>query len=89
VRIDGTTHLLEAVPEIDHKRSHAIEAIIDRIQVNPESRGRTADSIETALDLGKGVLHVIHTERDVPEEKWRVDQLSLHYSCPECAKAVE
>ncbi|MFV0445342.1 MAG: excinuclease ABC subunit UvrA, partial [Planctomycetaceae bacterium] len=84
VRINGETHLLEEVPEIDHKREHTVEAIIDRIQVNPEGRPRIADSIETALDLGKGVVHIVHVEKDAPEPQWRTDLLSLHYSCPEC-----
>ncbi|MCA9076099.1 MAG: excinuclease ABC subunit A, partial [Planctomycetaceae bacterium] len=85
VRINGETHTLEDVPEIDHKREHTVEAIIDRIKVDPDSRGRIADSIETALDVGKGVIHLIHTDRETPEPKWRVDRLSLHYSCPVCA----
>ncbi|MEZ6145039.1 MAG: excinuclease ABC subunit UvrA [Planctomycetaceae bacterium] len=85
VRINGETHTLEDIPEIDHKREHTVEAIVDRIKVDPDSRGRIADSIETALDVGKGVLHLIHVDRDNPEPQWRVDRLSLHYSCPVCS----
>ena len=88
VRINGTTHQLEDVPEIDHRREHTVEAIIDRIQINAEGRPRIADSVETALDLGKGVVHVIHVEKSTPEPQWRVDRLSLHYSCPQCAGEV-
>ncbi len=89
VRINGETHLLEDVPEIDHKREHTVEAIVDRIKVSGETRGRIADSIETALDVGKGVLHLVHVDRDRPEADWRVDRLSLHYSCPVCAHGVQ
>jgi excinuclease ABC subunit A len=85
VRIDGNTHALDAVPEIDHRRSHAIEAIVDRVQIQPDARGRLADSIESALDLGKGVLHVIHVDKSVPEPRWHTDRLSLHNACPQCA----
>ncbi len=85
VRINGETHNLEDVPEIDHKREHTVEAIVDRIKVDPDSRGRIADSIETALDVGKGVLHLVHVDRDTAEPEWRVDRLSLHYSCPVCS----
>ena len=88
VRINGTTHQLEDVPQIDHKRDHTVEAIIDRIKVDKESRGRIADSIETALDLGRGVIHVIHVERDTPEPEWKTDRLSLHYSCANCGSRV-
>ena len=85
VRINGQTHLLENVPDIDHKRDHTVEAVVDRIQVSPDARGRIADSIETALDVGKGVVHLVHVDRDVTETEWRTDRLSLHYACPVCA----
>ena len=85
VRINGTTYGIEEVPAIDHKREHQVQVIVDRVKVDPESRGRIADSTESALDLGKGVIHLIHVEKDTPEEKWPTDRLSLHYSCPRCA----
>jgi excinuclease ABC subunit A len=89
VRINGTTYPLEEVPRIDHKRDHQVEAIVDRIKVDPETRGRIADSVETALDLGRGVLHLVHVESGRPESDWRVDRLSLHYSCPHCGAGME
>lgn len=85
VRINGTTYPIEEVPKIDHKRDHEVEVIVDRVKVDAEGRGRIADSTESALDLGKGVVHVVHVQKDVPEEKWPVDRLSLHYSCPQCS----
>jgi excinuclease ABC subunit A len=84
VRIDGVSHLLEEVPAIDHKRAHDVEVVVDRIKVDRETRGRLADSVEAALDVGRGVLHVVHVDRDLPEERWRVDRLSVHYACPVC-----
>ena len=86
VRINGTTYGIEEVPAIDHKREHLVQVVVDRVKVDPESRGRIADSTEAALDLGKGVVHLIHVEKEAPEEKWPTDRLSLHYSCPKCAE---
>ena len=85
VRINGTTYAIEDVPKIDHKRDHLVEVIVDRVKIDAEGRGRIADSTESALDLGKGVVHIVHVQKDVPEEKWPVDRLSLHYSCPSCS----
>jgi len=85
VRIDGKTFPLEEVPKIDHKRQHQIEAIVDRVKVDPESRSRIADSIETALELGRGVIHLIHVDSATPEPDWKSDRLSLHFSCPHCS----
>ena len=86
VRINGTTYGIEEVPAIDHKREHLVQVVVDRVKVDPESRGRIADSTEAALNLGKGVVHLIRVEKDTPEEKWPTDRLSLHYSCPKCAE---
>ncbi len=86
VRINGTTYGIEEVPAIDHKREHLVQVVVDRVKVDPESRGRIADSTEAALDLGKGVVHLIRVEKGIPEEKWPTDRLSLHYSCPKCAE---
>ena len=84
VRINGVTYSIEEVPEIDHRREHTVEVVVDRIKVDPASRGRIGDSVESALDLGRGVIHVIHADRQTEEPDWRVDRLSLHYSCPLC-----
>ncbi|MEZ5940966.1 MAG: excinuclease ABC subunit UvrA [Planctomycetaceae bacterium] len=83
-RINGTTYMLDDVPEMDHKREYSVEVIVDRIKVDPGQRGRVGDSVESALDLGRGEIHLVHVERDVEEPEWRVDRLSLNYSCPRC-----
>ena len=84
VRVDGATQLIEELPEIDQKRKHDVEAVIDRIKVESRSRGRIADSIETALELGRGIVHILHFDDAIEETDWQVDRLSLHYSCPAC-----
>ena len=55
VRIDGETHLLEELPELDKKKSHNIDIVIDRLVV-PCDRTRLTDSVELALKAGKGVI---------------------------------
>ncbi len=83
IRIDGVTHQIEEIPKIDHRRAHDIEVIVDRLKVDQKVRSRIGDSIEAALDLGKGVVHIVHVDEG-PEERWRRDRLSLHFSCPNC-----
>ncbi len=48
VRIDGTVHEIDAVPKLDPKRKHSIEAVVDRFRVRPEAAQRLAESFETA-----------------------------------------
>ncbi|MDQ3332158.1 MAG: excinuclease ABC subunit A, partial [Planctomycetota bacterium] len=89
VRIDGTTYEIANVPALDHREDHAIEVVVDRIALARKQRGRIADSIEAALDLGRGVLRVAIAEADRPEERWEVKRFSLHASCESCGRSFE
>ena len=45
--------------DLDKNKKHTIEAVVDRIVVGQsDSQGRIADSVETALKLGNGVILV-------------------------------
>ena len=57
VRVDGETYLLEEVPELDKKRAHNIDVVVDRL-VLPCDRTRLTDSVELALKTGGGVVSV-------------------------------
>ena len=57
VRVDGATCLLEDAPELDRKRKHDIDVVVDRL-VLPCDRTRVTDSVELALKTGKGVVEV-------------------------------
>ncbi|MEZ6046526.1 MAG: excinuclease ABC subunit UvrA [Planctomycetaceae bacterium] len=89
VRVDGTTYRIEEVPQIDRRRQHEVEIVIDRITLGKQSRTRLADSIEKAFDLGAGELHVAHVEEDREETDWEVDYYSLHLACHECGQSYE
>ncbi|MEO2034523.1 MAG: excinuclease ABC subunit A, partial [Planctomycetaceae bacterium] len=89
VRIDGTTWPLEEAPEINHRRSHDIEVVVDRISVEKKSRGRITDSVEAALDLGKGVISVAIADNDVDESAWETHLYSLHLSCFDCGYSYD
>ena len=66
VRIDGTTYEIDAAPELDPKRKHDIEAVVDRFKVRPDIAQRLAESFETALRLGNGIarLALAHGKRE-------------------------
>src|SRR5512137_2763129 len=59
-RIDGKLHGLSESITPDKNRKHTIEVVVDRLIVRRDSdggdRSRVADSIETALKLGAGVV---------------------------------
>ncbi len=63
---------------------HNIEAVIDRVIVRMDGRGRMADSVETGLRLGDGLL-VVSVQQHQPEgaaEAWSDQLFSEHFACP-------
>ena len=60
VRIDGEFYELDAVPDLDKKRKHDIEIVVDRVIIKPDADNlatRLADSLETALGLSDGLAY--------------------------------
>lgn len=89
VRVDGTTYRLEEVPEIDRRRKHVVEIVIDRVTIASGSRRRLADSVEAAFDQGKGVIRVAFVDDDKPENSWKVQPFSLFRACSQCGRSFE
>ncbi len=59
VRVDGHAYDLSDEIQLDKNKKHSIEAVVDRLVVGQSgSQSRIADSVETALKLGAGVVLV-------------------------------
>ena len=59
VRVDGQIHDLSEEFQLDKNKKHSIEAVVDRLVIGQSgSQSRIADSVETALKLGAGVVLV-------------------------------
>ncbi|MFP3880571.1 MAG: excinuclease ABC subunit UvrA, partial [Dehalococcoidia bacterium] len=57
VRVDGQIYDLSEEFQLDKNKKHTIEAVVDRLQIDQkENATRLADSVETALKLGSGVV---------------------------------
>jgi excinuclease ABC subunit A len=89
IRVDGQTYSVDELPQIDRRRKHLVEVVIDRISVRADARRRIADTVENALSLGKGVLHVAYPDPQLPEAKWRVEIHSQHFACDRCGRSFE
>ena len=68
-RIDGRTYELDAAPELDPKRRHTIEAVVDRMRLRPDVQQRLAESFETALRISGGVARVMRLESESQGER--------------------
>jgi excinuclease ABC subunit A len=84
VRIDEVVHEIDAVPALDPKRKHTIEAVVDRFRVRPEAAQRLAESFETAIRLSSGVVRVVFPENPALGAML----FSSRHACPECGFSV-
>ncbi len=89
LRVDGKSYSIEEPPDIDHRRKHLVEVVVDRVVVRANQRSRVADAVEACLDLGRGVMHVALVEEGKPEAQWQVQRYSQHYSCERCGRGFE
>ena len=58
VRIDGEVVDLGEEIHLDKAKKHTIEVVVDRLVVREGMEQRLADSLETALKMGEGVVYV-------------------------------
>ncbi len=79
-RVDGAVYDLDAVPPLTLRQKHTIEVVVDRFRPRGDIKQRLAESFETALRLGDGLVIVANMDdRAVAEQL-----LSSRYSCPVC-----
>jgi len=78
VRIDGTVReLSEDIKPLNKKLKHTVEAVVDRLIVKPDLGQRLAESVQTALGVGEGVMFV-----ETVEKNGRRIRYSEDYACP-------
>lgn len=78
IRVDGYVRDLSEEIKLDKNKKHNIEAVVDRIITGDESnRARIADSVETALKMGAGVVLIAVADG---EEML----FSEHFACINC-----
>ena len=79
-RVDGAVYDLDAVPPLTLRQKHTIEVVIDRFRPRDDIKQRLAESFETALRLGDGLVILADMDHtDQPDQL-----LSSRYSCPVC-----
>ena len=84
VRIDGRVHEMEALPKLDPKRKHTLEAVVDRTRIRADSGQRLAESFETALRLSGGLARLSFLDEPAREEL----VFSSRHACPVCGYSV-
>ncbi len=82
VRVDGEVYELTDDIEIDRKKKHNIELVVDRLVVKEEIRTRLTESVETALKYANNLVVI-----DIPGDKEIL--YSQNYACPDCNISIE
>lgn len=77
VRVDGAVLWLEEDIELDKKKRHSIEVVVDRLKVSEDRRSRIAESIEASLRLSGGYVLI------APEGE-KEYLLTENYACADC-----
>ena len=79
VRVDSNIYDIETVKDevkLERYEKHYIEIVIDKIVVDAEERARITDSVEQALNFGKGTIIIL----DLDEEKKLKDEINKNKS---------
>jgi excinuclease ABC subunit A len=64
VRIDGEIRDLVPKMQVDRYKIHDIEVVIDRLTVTTEMKTRVSQSVQTALNMGKGMMFLLLNDDD-------------------------
>ncbi|MFC4308635.1 excinuclease ABC subunit UvrA [Steroidobacter flavus] len=83
-RVDGHVVELDAVPKLDPKKKHSIDAVVDRVKVRPDAAQRLAESFETALRMADGVARVSFMDDPKREELVFSDK----FACTVCGYSI-
>jgi excinuclease ABC subunit A len=96
MRVDGEVLSILEIPELEEKKKHSIELVVDRLVIKDlgkkvqklksgdeiplvnAGRSRLADSVETAIKFGDGLIQVLDNETG------EIQLFSEHFSCADC-----
>ena len=81
LRVDGEIIDSDSEIELDKKKKHTIEAVVDRLVVKAKSKRRLADSVETALKMAQGTVLINIKGQDL--------LFSEQFACLSCGISYE
>ena len=82
VRVDGEIYELTDDINIDRKKKHIIELVVDRLIIKEDVRSRLTESVEIALKNANNLVSI-----DIPGDKELL--FSQNYACPDCGISFE
>ena len=81
-RVDNEVYDLSDDIDLDRKKKHSVDIIVDRLVVKEDIRNRLAESIEIAMKFADNLVKV-----DIPGKEEKL--FSSNYACTECGFSFE
>ncbi len=81
VRVDNEIYDINEPINLDKKKKHSIEVVVDRLILRADIKKRLTDSVETALKVGKGTLLVTVEENNSKMNEMIFSEI---YACTHC-----
>ena len=80
-RVDGEILSLDNEIKLNKNNKHTIEIVVDRLKVanNENFRKRLVESVETALEIGEGLITIANSNPEVADQYY-----SEALACPDC-----
>ena len=93
-RVDGGVFDLENLPELNPRRVHHIDAVVDRVIIRAGVRARVGESVRLAVNHGEGMVIVCYLTPEMEPEgggpaEWNNELFSTQYACPDCNISYE
>ncbi len=82
-RVDGEIQYIDGIGELDAKKNHIIEIVIDRIKIRSDISSRLSESIETSVNLSGGIIKVISIDNNFTEITF-----STKFACTKCGYSL-
>src|SRR2546426_1288218 len=79
--MDGVLHNRDEPIELDKKKNHSIEIVVDRLMMKKDVEKRLEASIEQAIKLAKGIVLVAVVDG---EERLYSEKMA----CPDCGLSI-
>ncbi|MGR9090902.1 MAG: excinuclease ABC subunit UvrA [Gammaproteobacteria bacterium] len=82
--VNGEVIMLDDPPDLDLRKKHDIDVVVDRFKVREDLQQRLAESFETAIELGEGVARV----RSLDDDNTAELLFSARFACPQCGYSI-
>jgi excinuclease ABC subunit A len=88
-RVDGIVCEIDYPPDLEKKKKHSIDVVIDRLKIKEGIEQRLAESFETAIQLTDGLATVsLSASKDKNEDKEANLIFSALFACPKCGHSI-